>query len=187
MGRRPGRGAGGGTHRGRVPEDRRGRTARMLPWSFVPKVRGARVTAVRWGLHSAPPPPPVRASHGEDSREDPGAGGTWQGRGHSLERVHAKGHVHAGAVGQEGSQGCLLKQPEDQDLVPGGTGRAGPRELEQAPPSHRDRGSAKGRRTETDTETHRDGDRKRERSTDGSREMVTLKYKDRDSDTQAGV
>lgn len=42
--------------------------------------------------------------------------------GHSLERVHAKGHIHAWAVGQEGSEGRLLKQAEDQDLIPGGTG-----------------------------------------------------------------
>lgn len=42
--------------------------------------------------------------------------------GNSLERVHAKGHVHAWAVGQEGSQSRLLKQAEDQDLIPGSTG-----------------------------------------------------------------
>lgn len=50
--------------------------------------------------------------------------GMWSSwwNGHSLERVHAKGHVHAWAVGQEGSEGRLLKQAEDQDLIPGGTG-----------------------------------------------------------------
>lgn len=37
---------------------------------------------------------------------------------HSLERVHSEGNVHAGAVGEEGSQGGLLEQSEDQDLVP---------------------------------------------------------------------
>lgn len=34
-----------------------------------------------------------------------------------LERVHPEGHVHAGAVGEEGGQGGLLKQSKDQDLV----------------------------------------------------------------------
>lgn len=48
------------------------------------------------------------------------------GPGHSLERVHAKGHVHAWAVGQEGSKGRLLKQAEDQDLIPGGTSETRP-------------------------------------------------------------
>ena len=37
---------------------------------------------------------------------------------YSLERVHSEGNVHARAIREEGSQGCLLKQPEDQDLVP---------------------------------------------------------------------
>lgn len=37
---------------------------------------------------------------------------------HSLERVHSEGNVHARAVGEEGSQGGLLEQSEDQDLVP---------------------------------------------------------------------
>lgn len=44
-----------------------------------------------------------------------------QGGGGSLdllERIHPEGHVHAGAVGQEGGQGGLLKQSKDQDLVP---------------------------------------------------------------------
>lgn len=180
-----GDGAGGGadTHR-QGPRGQAGPHWEDAP--LVLRAQGEGCPGHGCGLGSAQRPP-VRASRGEGYPEDPGAGGTGQGRGHSLERVHAKGHVHAGAVGQEGSQGCLLKQPEDQDLVPGDTGRAGPRELEQAPPSHRDRGSAKGRCTETDTETHRDGDRKRQRGTDGSRETVTLKYNDRDSDTQAGV
>ena len=40
-----------------------------------------------------------------------------------LEGVHPEGQVHAWAVGQEGSQGCLFKQAEDEDLVPGGTHR----------------------------------------------------------------
>lgn len=35
-----------------------------------------------------------------------------------LERVHSEGDVHAWAVREEGSEGGLLKQPEDQDLVP---------------------------------------------------------------------
>lgn len=35
-----------------------------------------------------------------------------------LERVHPEGHIHAGAVGEEGGQGGLLKQSKDQDLVP---------------------------------------------------------------------
>lgn len=39
-----------------------------------------------------------------------------------LERVHAKGHIHAWAVGQEGSEGRFLKESEDQDLIPRGTG-----------------------------------------------------------------
>lgn len=37
---------------------------------------------------------------------------------HSLERVHSEGNVHARAVGEEGSKGSLLKQSEDQNLVP---------------------------------------------------------------------
>lgn len=36
----------------------------------------------------------------------------------SLQRIHSEGDVHAGAVGQEGGEGSLLKQSEDQDLVP---------------------------------------------------------------------
>lgn len=43
---------------------------------------------------------------------------------YSLERVHSEGHVHAGAVREEGGQGGLLKQAEDQDLVPGTHSRA---------------------------------------------------------------
>lgn len=35
-----------------------------------------------------------------------------------LERVHPEGHIHARAVGEEGSQGSLLKQSKDQDFVP---------------------------------------------------------------------
>lgn len=79
--------------------------------------------------------------------------------GHSLERVHAKGHVHARAVGQEGGEGCLLKQPKDQDLVPGGTGRA-----ERRAP---DLGSPHPTETqgETDTGTRRSGDKERQRDT----------------------
>ena len=38
--------------------------------------------------------------------------------GCSLEGVHPESQVHAWAVGQEGSQGCLFKQAEDEDLVP---------------------------------------------------------------------
>lgn len=88
---------------------------------------------------------PVRMSHGEDPSWGPEAvGGGLGAEGHSLERVHAKGHVHARAVGQEGSQGRLLKQPEDQDLVPGGTGRAVPRPPQ---PTHRHRSAPRGRRT----------------------------------------
>lgn len=71
----------------------------------------------RGACGTAPGEMPVGSSRGRES---------WGREGHSLERVHAKGHVHAGAVGQEGSEGRLLKQAEDQDLVPGGTGRAGP-------------------------------------------------------------
>ena len=78
-----------------------------------------------------------------------------EGERHSLERVHAKGHVHAWAVGQEGRQGCLLKQAEDQDLVPAGTVRAGPSEAHPASPPHRHRGTLTGRGRETDRETHR--------------------------------
>ena len=53
-----------------------------------------------------------------------GGGRVWV----SLEGVHPEGHVHPGAVGQEGSQGGLLEQPEDQDLVPGeGTPHVRPR------------------------------------------------------------
>ena len=37
---------------------------------------------------------------------------------YSLERVHSEGDVHAWAVREEGSQGGLLKQSKDQDLVP---------------------------------------------------------------------
>lgn len=37
---------------------------------------------------------------------------------YSLEWVHSEGDVHARAVGQERSQGRLLKEPEDQDAVP---------------------------------------------------------------------
>lgn len=36
----------------------------------------------------------------------------------SLERVHPEGDVHARAVGEEGGQSGLLKQPKDQDFVP---------------------------------------------------------------------
>lgn len=35
-----------------------------------------------------------------------------------LEGVHPESHVHAWGVRQEGSQGRLLKQPKDQDLIP---------------------------------------------------------------------
>lgn len=37
---------------------------------------------------------------------------------HSLERVHPEGHIHAGAVREEGSESRLLKQAEDQDFIP---------------------------------------------------------------------
>lgn len=37
---------------------------------------------------------------------------------YSLERIHSEGDVHAWAVREEGSQGGLLKQSKDQDLVP---------------------------------------------------------------------
>lgn len=43
---------------------------------------------------------------------------TRDGKGNSLERIHPQGDAHAGAVGEEGSQGCLFKEAEDQDLVP---------------------------------------------------------------------
>lgn len=35
-----------------------------------------------------------------------------------LQGVHAQGDVHSRAVGEEGSQGGLHKQAEDQDSVP---------------------------------------------------------------------
>ena len=35
-----------------------------------------------------------------------------------LEWVHSEGNIHSRAIRQEGSQGCLLKQTKDQDLVP---------------------------------------------------------------------
>lgn len=35
-----------------------------------------------------------------------------------LKRIHSEGNIHAWAVGEEGSQGGLLKQSKDQDLVP---------------------------------------------------------------------
>lgn len=38
----------------------------------------------------------------------------------SLQWVHAQGHVHPGAVGEEGGQSRLHKQAEDQDSVPVG-------------------------------------------------------------------
>lgn len=71
--------------------------------------------------------------------------GVWSSwwTGHSLERVHAKGHIHAWAVGQEGSEGRLLKQAEDQDLIPGDTGEGEARPGAPpylAPPTHKDRG-----------------------------------------------
>lgn len=37
---------------------------------------------------------------------------------YSLERVHSEGNIHARAVGEEGSQRCLLKQTKDEDSVP---------------------------------------------------------------------
>lgn len=46
---------------------------------------------------------------------------------HSLERVHAQGHAHARAVGQEGRQRRLLQQPENQNLVPGEAKKGGRR------------------------------------------------------------
>ena len=91
--------------------------------------------------------------HCKGSWEGPGAGGTWKGERHSLERVHAKGHIHAWAVRQEGRQGRLLKQAKDQDLVPAGTVRAGPREAHPASPPHRHRGTPPGQ-----TERDRQGD-----------------------------
>ena len=42
--------------------------------------------------------------------------------GVSLEGVHPECYVHPRAVGQEGGQGSLLEQSEDQDLVPVGEG-----------------------------------------------------------------
>lgn len=95
----------------------------------------------------------MRTSHRKGSSEDLElVAWVLAGERHSLERVHAQGHIHARAIGQEGSEGCLLKQPEDQDLVPGGTGRAGAGEPAPAPPPHRDR----GRWRDTETETKRD-------------------------------
>ena len=44
---------------------------------------------------------------------------------HSLEWVHAEGHTHARAVGQEGRQRCLLQEPKNQNLVPGKTKKGG--------------------------------------------------------------
>lgn len=38
----------------------------------------------------------------------------------SLQWVHAQGHVHPWAVGEEGGQSRLHKQAEDQDSVPVG-------------------------------------------------------------------
>lgn len=40
-----------------------------------------------------------------------------------LEGIHAQGHVHAGAVGQEGSQRRFLNQADDQHNVPAAVGR----------------------------------------------------------------
>lgn len=40
---------------------------------------------------------------------------------------------------------------------------------------------------ERQTGRHTDGDRKRQRGTDGSREMVTVKYEDRDTQTSRGI
>lgn len=77
-------------------------------------------------------------------------GDSWR-TGHSLERVHAKGHIHAWAVGQEGSEGRLLKQAEDQDLIPGGTGK------ERLDPEHPH--TRLPRPTETDRHTDRNGHR----------------------------
>ena len=103
----------------------------------MPKVTGALAMALGRGLQSPTPPPthdgvPLQRL----------LGGPWnrwylEEERHSLERVHAKGHIHAWAVGQEGRQGRLLKQAKDQDLVPAGTVRAGPREgnLRQGPNS----------------------------------------------------
>lgn len=115
---------------------------------------------------------PVRLSHREGSWEDTGGG-----EGHSLERVHAKGHVHARAVRQEGSKRRLLEQPEDQDLVPGGTGRAGPGEPGQHPHPERKKHTPRQmerhtwRHTEVKTQRRRqrqiqgDGDTERQRQT----------------------
>lgn len=36
-----------------------------------------------------------------------------------LQWIHSESNIHAGAVGQEGSKGRLLKQAEDEDFVPG--------------------------------------------------------------------
>ena len=110
----------------------------------------------------------VRMSCRGGSSEAPGA--RCGREGHSLERVHAEGHVHAWAVGQEGSEGRLLKQPEDEDLVPGGTGKAGPREPNPAP-NPTGTGTPKGRRRQADPESHRDRDEKRQRQRDGSTEI----------------
>ena len=45
----------------------------------------------------------------------------------------------------------------------------------------------RGKPRETDKETQRDGNRKRQRGTDGSREMATVKYEDRDTQTGRGI
>lgn len=107
-----------------------------------------------------------------------GAGHPGGDEGHSLERVHAKGHVHARAVGQEGSEGRLLKQPKDQDLVPGGTGRARPKE----PNRHSHPQRQKHTRRQMERQRWRSC-RQRETQETGkgrSNEMATLKGKDRE-------
>lgn len=119
---------------------------------------------LQWGTQRQDPETPgevgpVKMSHREGSWSS--GGGPGGGEGHSLERVHAKGHVHARAVGQEGSEGCLLKQPKDQDLVPGGTGRAGAREPDQHPYPQRQKHTQ--RKTERQT-TDIHGDTKRQKA-----------------------
>lgn len=62
--------------------------------------------------------PGVSEEHVEPQSREDTAVGFKVGEFHSLQRVHSEGNIHAGAVGKEGSQGGLLKQSKDQDLVP---------------------------------------------------------------------
>lgn len=82
-----------------------GPAQRTGPWSCAQGDGGPGHGSGR-GSRAPPQPPPMTVFH-QGSWGGSGAGGTWRGK--SLERVHAKGHVHAWAVGQEGRQGRLLK------------------------------------------------------------------------------